>query len=290
MTRFPAACAALALALAVSASGCSVLDVATRVGDLGAAVRPRPSSGATAQAGAPSPAATATATPSVTPSGRPIPTLPPTVEVALPKADIGGEPDVEALRRALVEASFAVRSAAFHGTITTEIRGTRHLMVVSGGYDRHAPEGSVLEAELRVAGEPSFSFIQVDDTIHVLGEDGYWETHTAQDLARAGVMLPQLDYAADLNRIFTMPGSWTYEGSDEASGPVPLERYRLTMSEADLMGTTTRAAKKNRVVVDYSFDAQGRLGRVVFAAPSVGVSVDMIYHRYNENLHIEVPR
>ena len=101
MTRFPVALT-VGLAVTLALSGCSVTTLASSLGD----VRERVAE-ASASSSPPS-AAPVTATPTPSASSKK-----PTQPVSLPRADIGASPDVEALRRAVVEASLELRTATW---------------------------------------------------------------------------------------------------------------------------------------------------------------------------------
>ena len=276
MTRFPSGLA-VGLAVSLALSGCSVT---TRASSLGG-VRDR---GVDAPA-SPSPAPVAPDTPTPTPSAS---SKKPTVPVSLPKAEIGASPDVDALRRAVVEASFDLRTATFEGVIETKVAKKTTQLQLWGAFDRTDPNRVLMEVTVAQEGGEPFTYIQEGATHWLQAEDGAFAPASAEDLAREGLLIPQLDVAADLNKMFALPGRWTYEGAVYEAGE-PFEHYRLRISDADLTGAKGRAAKKDALTADYFFD---KFGHPVFAgtyAAGGSMTVEVSYTRLNQNVNIVIP-
>lgn len=276
MTRFPSGLA-VGLAVSLALSGCSVTTLASSLGD----VRERVAE-ASASSSPPS-AAPVTATPTPSASSKK-----PTQPVSLPKADIGASPDVEALRRAVVEASLELRTATFEGVIATKAGKRTQQMQLWGAFDRTDPGHVLMEVTLQDEGGEPFTYIRDGATHWLQAGEGEFAPATAEDLAREGVLLPELDVAAELNKVFALPGRWTYEGTAYEAGE-PFEHYRLAISAAALTGTKGAAGKKDVLVADYYFDKFAHPVFMSSSAPAAGVTIEVTYSPLNQNVNIVIP-
>ena len=210
------------------------------------------------------------------------------VPVSLPKADIGASPDVEALRRAVVEASLELRTATFEGVIATKAGKRTQQMQLWGAFDRTDPGHVLMEVTLQDEGGEPFTYIRDGATHWLQAGEGEFAPATAEDLAREGVLLPELDVAAELNKVFALPGRWTYEGTAYEAGE-PFEHYRLAISAAALTGTKGAAGKKDVLVADYCFDKFAHPVFMSSSAPAAGVTIEVTYSPLNQNVNIVIP-
>ena len=156
------------------------------------------------------------------------------------------------------------------------------------GEGRTDPGHVLMEVTLQDEGGEPFTYIRDGATHWLQAGEGEFAPATAEDLAREGVLLPELDVAAELNKVFALPGRWTYEGT-AYEAEEPFEHYRLAISAAALTGTKGAAGKKDVLVADYCFDKFAHPVFMSSSAPAAGVTIEVTYSPLNQNVNIVIP-